>query len=92
MQEYKHRPLDNRSSEIRLVRAEKATSDAEPITLTLRHAFLDDEEPFNALSYCWGEEVASHEVVIRDDIMEGAMLIRKNLHDFLSAAHVSTGY
>ena len=68
----------------------KPTDKVEPITLALQHASLDDEEPFNALSYSWGEENPTYRILICDGVTQGRFRVRRNLYEFLQAARTST--
>jgi hypothetical protein len=87
MQEYKHRPLDTKSSEFRLLRIEKSIDETSPINLTLRHAYVNEEEgKFNALSYAWGDESPTYEVHIDDGVTRGSFHVRQNLYDYLCTA------
>lgn len=87
MEQYIHRRLDTKSSGFRLVRIDKTPEETSLITLTLRHAQLNEEEgKFHALSYAWGDEHPKHEIVINDSISRGTFRVRQNLYDYLSTA------
>lgn len=92
MQQYTHRRIDTTSSEFRLLRIEKSLDETSPISITLRHAQLDEEEDqFNALSYAWGDESPTYEVVIHDGTTKGSFRVRQNLFDFLCTSRRMTG-
>ncbi|KAJ8108658.1 hypothetical protein OPT61_g8019 [Boeremia exigua] len=86
-QAYCHRRLDYKSSSIRLLRVEKTQSPL--IVLSVRHANLDDKEPFNALSYAWGAPSPLYSITIQDGDESASFNIRQNLYDFLSTARDS---
>ncbi|KAH7079843.1 heterokaryon incompatibility protein-domain-containing protein [Paraphoma chrysanthemicola] len=88
MEVYCYRRLDPELSFIRLIRIHR-TDESSPIVLSIRHASLDDNEPFNALSYAWGDESPLHDIVIHDDDRSTYISIRQNLYDFLLTARNS---
>jgi hypothetical protein len=82
MQPYKHRRIDTKSSEFRLLRIEKSVDETSPSSITLRHAQLDQVEgQFNALSYTWGGEHPTYEVVIKDGDNSGSFRVCQSLYD-----------
>ncbi|WQF85692.1 Putative heterokaryon incompatibility [Colletotrichum destructivum] len=76
---YTHSPLNRDRREIRLVRL-RPPSNADPITapvsLEIRHVSLDDDVPYAALSYVWGD--AADTVPI--DIDGAPFRVTRNLH------------
>lgn len=90
MSSYGYRPLHPESHEIRLLQVQKSTDKSAPITLTLRHASLDDGQPFNALSYTWGDETPTTQISIYDSVTLGIVSVRRNLFEFLEEACQST--
>ena len=62
-----------------------------PITVSLRHVSLDDEQHFNALSYTWGDETPTTQIAIHDGETLGFVSARRNLLEFLKEARQSTG-
>lgn len=91
MQEYKHRRIDTKSSEFRLLRVEKSLDERSPINITRRHAQLNEEEGlFNALSYAWGNESPTYKVHIDDGVTNGSFHVRQNLYDFLCTVRKMT--
>ncbi|KAH7086140.1 heterokaryon incompatibility protein-domain-containing protein [Paraphoma chrysanthemicola] len=88
MEVYSHRRLDPELNAIRLLRIDK-THEGSPIVLSIRHANLDDNEPFNALSYAWGDESPLHDIVLHDGDKRTRFSVRQNLHDFLLTARNS---
>lgn len=89
MQAYQYRPLESKSSKIRLLQAEPSSDASASIVLTLRHASLKPGEKFIALSYTWGEEAPTFAVTIRDGHSLGRFDVRRNLHAFLQTARHS---
>ncbi|KAM7192137.1 Heterokaryon incompatibility protein (HET) domain containing protein [Naviculisporaceae sp. PSN 640] len=83
-------PLDPENREIRLVRlrlpeaesALAAETDADIITLDLRHVSMNDGVPYGAVSYVWGSSVASDLIEIR--VNDQTHLVGKNLHAALT--------
>lgn len=73
-----HSPLDRDRREVRLVRFTRAALEVADATiaLELRHASLDDDIPYAAMSYVWGD--ASDPIQI--DINDKPFLIGRNLH------------
>ncbi|KAK2591917.1 hypothetical protein QQS21_010391 [Conoideocrella luteorostrata] len=61
-----YRRLDDSKKEIRLVVIEPATTIDDPIQLSIRYTPLaeSDHVPYDALSYCWGEDRASKAVTL----------------------------
>jgi hypothetical protein len=53
MPAFQYQPLDNESSEIRLVKLGRADNDLDEIKINLFHAFLDHHPSYKALSYTW---------------------------------------
>lgn len=87
---FKHRKLDLQEKEIRLLRLEKTDDEAVPIRLSLRNAILNKRLDLHVLSYAWGDDTPTHNVIIADeDSPEGTFSIRHNLHDFFVAARKS---
>ncbi|KAF7556142.1 hypothetical protein G7Z17_g1653 [Cylindrodendrum hubeiense] len=85
---FSYNTLDRRRSEVRLVRFtdydDTATS---PIQLEMRHASLDDEIQYTALSYAWGEQnkltsapvyIGGKPFVIGHNLHAGLMQLREN--------------
>lgn len=85
MRQYRYRPLEPGIGHIRLLRIEKPQENDQPPVLHLRHARLEDEA-FNALSYAWGAESPTHEIVIRDGNQQRTLSVRQNLYEFLKIA------
>ena len=71
-----YRQLDQVRPEIRLLRFLDCQSSAGPLQLELRHAFLDDLPSFAALSYVWGEDVATDTIFVDNT----PLAVRSNLH------------
>lgn len=86
MQQYKHRPLDTNSNEIRLIRVQKSIDEGAPIVLTVKHVTLEKAWAFDALSYMWGEENPSFVLYIQDATRSGYLHVRENLYSFLFLA------
>ena len=91
MNAYKYRPLDPEAHQIRLLQIQKSSDESLPITVSLRHVSLDDEQHFNALSYTWGDETPTMQVAIHDGETLGFVSARRNLLEFLKEARQSTG-
>jgi hypothetical protein len=89
MSVFQYQPLDNSSSEIRLVKLSLAANELDKIKIDLFHAFLDDHPSYKALSYTWDapfeeglEELSAwndpketHSILINDQ----EFLVRRNL-------------
>ncbi|KAF1931102.1 HET-domain-containing protein [Didymella exigua CBS 183.55] len=89
MRGYRHRPLDIKSDEIRLLQIELATGDDDPITVRIKHVRLSDGLKFNALSYAWGGDSPCYNIVIHDDDEAYYYAIRENLCDFFNTTRFS---
>ena len=89
MNAYKYRPLDPEAHQIRLLQIQKSSDESLPITVSLRHVSLDDEQHFNALSYTWGDETPTMQVAIHDGETLGFVSVRRNLFEFLKEARQS---
>ncbi|KAF3761751.1 hypothetical protein M406DRAFT_19732, partial [Cryphonectria parasitica EP155] len=61
---FKYLPLDHKKSEIRLLTLIPSSDPCGPIHCSLNHASLDDEPPFEALSYVWGPTNPTHDIFI----------------------------
>lgn len=60
---------------------------AATIRLTVRHAKLNADLDYNALSYAWGERTPVKQILIRDkDRRYRVLTVRENLYDFFVAA------
>jgi hypothetical protein len=90
MSSYEYPPLNPESHETRLLQVQKSTDKSAPITLALRRASLDDGQPFNALSYTWGDETPTTQIAIHDGVTLGLVSVRRNLFEFLKEARQST--
>ena len=87
---FKYQPLDLRQKEIRLLRIEEDEDEAAPIRITIRHANFTEDLNYYTLSYAWGEETPTHDILIRYEHQEeGVIALRTNLYDFLKAARHS---
>ena len=82
---FRYRPLDQNAREIRLFRLGQIEDPSAPIQLTIKHVDLDEQPDFEALSYTWGDERPTYEILIREveDVVHGCFTVRQNLHDFL---------
>lgn len=92
MEPYKHRPLNKKSHQIRLLRIRKYNKQDldSSVILELRHAYPGEKDlQFNALSYAWGDEQPTHEVVILDGVISGCFRVRQNLYDYFLVARIS---
>ena len=84
---FKYQPLDLHQKEIRLLRIEEDEDEAAPIRITIRHANFTEDLNYYTLSYAWGEETPTHDILIRYEHQEeGVIAVRTNLYDFLKAA------
>lgn len=93
---YVHDSLDQSKGEIRLLKINRDLSDNQLIQLDLSHTslsptshvstlpqkVLSSDTKYNALSYVWGADEPSHEVLVNDC----SLLIRHNLFMFLCQA------
>lgn len=87
---FKHQPLYLRQKEIRLLRIEQDEDEAAPIRIVIRHAKFTEGPGYWTLSYAWGEETPTHDVLVRYEHQEeGVIAVRENLYDFLKAARHS---
>lgn len=91
MNNYEYRSLDPEAHQIRLLQIQKSSDESLPITVSLRHVSLDDEQHFNALSYTWGDETPTTQIAIHDGETLGFVSARRNLLEFLKEARQSTG-
>ncbi|KAJ4993751.1 hypothetical protein SVAN01_00805 [Stagonosporopsis vannaccii] len=89
MTSFKHRPLNVRNKEIRILCIERNNNN-EPIRVVIRHVRLDETLEFFALSYAWGPESPTFDIIVCDaDGSQGVFPVRENLHEFLLAARRS---
>ncbi|KAJ8117759.1 hypothetical protein OPT61_g1116 [Boeremia exigua] len=87
---YQYQSLSSETDEIRLLRIIKEGTGSAQICLELRHAKLEDNPEFYALSYAWGEDNPDHLVWLSDSHALGLVYVRENLHDFLQEAQKSS--
>ncbi|KAF3009729.1 hypothetical protein E8E13_009166 [Curvularia kusanoi] len=92
MYSYQYRSLNAQAREIRLLQVQKTSDESTSITISLRHANLDDAPRFYALSYTWGDETPTTQITIQDDNGMGDVSVRRNLYEFLMEARQSTKY
>ena len=95
MRTYKHRPIDTKSIEIRVLRIDTHHGE---LAVRIRHMKLEDirdgrtrdGSQFFALSYAWGDLSVRHPLVICEAIVEdaivGRLCVRENLFNFLQTA------
>lgn len=74
-----YRPLDEDVDCTRFVRIEPATNNKQPIECRLLHIAFGDRPAFEALSYVWGNEAVTKEILL-DDVKHR---VTKNLYDAL---------
>ena len=87
---FKYQPLDLRQKEIRLLRIEEDEDEAAPIRIIIQNANFTEDLDYYTLSYAWGEETPTHDVLVRYEHQEeGVIAVRENLYDFLKAARHS---
>lgn len=77
-EEWTYQPLQG--SEIRLITLDESRPEGH-IKCTLRHFDLDEDLEFYALSYVWGNPMATKQILVNDRKFE----ITKNLHDALNS-------
>lgn len=77
---FRYKPLDDISSNIRLLRILPNKSD-QSIICTLEQA--TSNQPYTCLSYCWGPDKDHHTILVNEEIF----LVRPNLHAFLALAN-----
>ncbi|CAI4214195.1 unnamed protein product [Parascedosporium putredinis] len=79
---FRYQPLDADQEEIRIVRFVRPFDPGAPLALELRHTALKgprDPEPYSALSYVWGSDRHTREILINGE----PIAITFNLHDVL---------
>lgn len=72
---YSYRPLDARSSEIRLLTLHPDSQKRAPLRCDLEHCSLDSQPKYAALSYLWGTSEVTETINVSGQVLE----IRENL-------------
>jgi hypothetical protein len=82
---FTHRPLDRSIQEIRLVRIHDLEH-SEPV-ISIKHANIDENPKFKALSYTWGDKTPPHGILVKADgefeTDDTHMTVSPNLYSFL---------
>jgi hypothetical protein len=78
---HKYLPLDYAADEIRLVSLWKGASANDPLKTTLAYTPMNGPAAYNCLSYTWGAEEATCEILLSGQ----SFFIRPNLDSFLRA-------
>jgi hypothetical protein len=100
-QRYRHFSLDKRRKDIRLIQIKADPVHNSALRLFMKTANLESisqsvpgqigaDREFIALSYTWGPETPSSDILIEDSITSGWFSIRQNLYDFLKTKRDST--
>jgi hypothetical protein len=74
-------PLDHATDEVRLINLMGAKDPTDPLVAEFAYTPMNDETVYHALSYVWGQENASHEILLNGQ----TFLIRKYLDTCLRA-------
>jgi len=78
---FQHLRLDYFADEIRLIELFSAQEKSSRLIAGLGYTPMNDDTTYHALSYTWGDEDASHEILLNGQIF----MIRKNLDNCLRA-------
>jgi heterokaryon incompatibility protein (HET) len=68
MEEFKYKPLDRTTREIRLLRFVNMPHDNRPIEIELIHRSLQDPGEYSPLSYNWGNAADQEVIIVNDSI------------------------